>query len=65
MVRKNDFRASGSGSIRYGKDEIDVTCIKHSFEIFQKIGSQCLAFDYIFYKKKPLLTKISYAFLHK
>jgi hypothetical protein len=63
MVRENDFRASGSGSIRHAKQDIDMSCVKCSFEISQRIGSQCLAFDYVFDKKWPQLTEISYAFL--
>lgn len=62
MVRENDFRASGSGLIRYAKDDIDMSCIEASFEISQKIGSQCLAFDYVFNNKRPQITEISYAF---
>ena len=63
MVRENDFRASGSGFIRYEKDDIDMSCVASSFEISQRIGSQCLAFDYVFDNRQALLTEISYAFL--
>lgn len=63
MVRENDFRASGSGLIQHAKDNIDMSCIRSSFMVSQRIGSQCLAFDYIFKDKRPLLTEISYAFL--
>jgi hypothetical protein len=63
LVREDDFRASGSGLILSTKSDIDTSCLRPSFEICQKIGSQCLAFDYVFLNKRPLLTEVSYAFL--
>jgi len=63
MVRANDFRASGSGTIIYDRDEIGTSCLRPSFEIAGKLGSQCMAFDYVFRGDQPLLTEISYAFL--
>jgi hypothetical protein len=63
MVRMHDFRASGSGIIRYEKDDIDMSCLKCSFDISDRIKSQCLAFDYVFNDTRPLLIEISYAFL--
>lgn len=63
MVRKNDFRASGSGNIIYDKEQIDERCIVISFHISQKLKTQCLAYDYIFdSENKPLLTEINYGF---
>lgn len=63
MVRKNDFRASGSGNIIYEKEQIDERCIIISFNISQKLKTQCLAYDYIFdSENKPLLTEINYGF---
>lgn len=63
MVRKNDFRASGSGVILYGKDEIDIDAIRLSFEAAKKINSQCLALDIVFKDTKPLVLEISYGVL--
>jgi len=63
LVRAADFRASGSGLIRHAKDEVDLRCVEASFEIARKLGSQCLAFDYVFDNGKPGLLEISYAFL--
>lgn len=64
MVRANDFRASGSGIIKYEKDEIDTRCINIAFEISEKLKFQCMAYDFVFdANNKPLLVEISYGFL--
>lgn len=62
MVRENDFRASGSGNIRYEKDNFPDSLIKLSFEINKKIQSQSLAIDFVFDEDKPLVVEISYGF---
>lgn len=62
MVRAHDFRASGSGVIRHAKDEVDLACVRRSFELSRRIGSQCLAYDYVFMDGEPRLLEISYAF---
>lgn len=63
MVRKNDFRASGSGNIIYDHDQIDVACVKRSFDAARKLEVQAVAIDYIFnYLNEPLITEISYGF---
>lgn len=63
LVKKGDFRASGSGYIRYNKEEIDMRCVEISFEINSQIKAQSIAFDYIFDKKNnPLIIEISYGF---
>lgn len=62
IVRKNDFRASGSGNILYGKEHFDDATVSLSFELAEKLQSQCVAFDYIFHDRKPLLVEISYGF---
>ncbi len=63
MVRGDDFRASGSGVIRYEREGIDLACVETSFDISEKLGTQCLAFDYVLAGKRPLLLEISYGFL--
>ncbi|MCZ4319926.1 hypothetical protein O4H26_13105 [Aequorivita viscosa] len=64
MVRKGDFRASGSGECYYGKDEFDERCVKLAFEINKKIESQCIAYDFVFdQNKSPLIVEISYGFI--
>ncbi|MCK4081107.1 ATP-grasp domain-containing protein [Acinetobacter radioresistens] len=61
MVRKNDFRASGSGIFNY--ENIDLNIIRSSFEISQKLNVQSVAFDYVLdQNKKPLIVEICYGF---
>jgi len=63
MVRVGDFRASGSGIIKYAKDEIDTRCINIAFAISEKLKFQCMTYDFVFEKNdEPLLVEISYAF---
>jgi glutathione synthase/RimK-type ligase-like ATP-grasp enzyme len=63
MVRKGDFRASGSGEIRYSIDEIDTRCIQIAFETNKKLNSQCIAFDFVFdTDRNPLIVEISFGF---
>jgi hypothetical protein len=62
MVRKNDFRASGSGNILYDKALINEATIKLSFEMAGKLKTQCVAFDFVHRDNKPLILEISYGF---
>jgi glutathione synthase/RimK-type ligase-like ATP-grasp enzyme len=62
MVRMNDFRASGSGIILYGKELFDKSTLKLSFEIAEKLKSQCVAFDFVYKDGNPLIVEISYGF---
>lgn len=62
LVRENDFRASGGGNILYEKELFDDALIRLSFDINDKIKSQCLALDFIFDKGKPLVVEISFGF---
>lgn len=45
-VRKNDFRASGSGIIDYDT-QIPIDVVKESFQITRRMGTQSLCFDYV------------------
>jgi hypothetical protein len=65
MVRKGDFRASGSGNIKYEPSEMPVGCVKIAFEITERIRAQCLAYDFVFSNGKPLITEISYGFARR
>ncbi len=47
MVRKNDFRASGSGNILYGRNNFDDETVRIAFELHNKLKSQCMAFDFV------------------
>jgi len=46
-VRKNDFRASGSGIIDYDMKMIPEKVIKDSFNVARALGSQSIALDYV------------------
>lgn len=63
-VRPNDFRASGGGEILYEKKHFDESTIGLSFEIAEKLKSQCVAFDFVYLQGNPLLVEISYGFSH-
>jgi len=62
-VRPGDFRASGSGDIVYDHDRIDQKCLTIAFEVTRKIGSQSMAFDFVFTEmKQPMILEISYSY---
>lgn len=63
LVREGDFRASGSGHIRYEKHHFSEEVIRLSFEVANKIKSQSLAVDYVFKDGRPLIVEISYGFI--
>lgn len=60
QVRKNDFRASGSGIELYDRELIPEELIKLSFEITEKLRVQCLVFDFVYQDGTPLVLEISY-----
>ena len=60
LVRKNDFRASGSGEELVDKELISDEVLKLSFDITEKLQVQCLVFDYVLLNDKPLVLEISY-----
>ena len=62
MVRKNDFRASGSGTILYDKELFDISTIQVALDVSQKLHAKCLAYDFVYQKNIPLIVEISYAF---
>jgi len=62
MVRKNDFRASGSGTILYEKAHFDDATIKLSLDLAKNLKSQCIAFDYVYKDGIPMVVEISYGF---
>jgi glutathione synthase/RimK-type ligase-like ATP-grasp enzyme len=63
MVREGDFRASGSGFVLYGKEHFDEHTLRLSFEIAEKVGSSCLAIDYVYQGGKPYVVELSYGFI--
>lgn len=60
FVRKNDFRASGSGEFSY--DDINTDAIKIAFDVAEKLKLQSVAFDFILDNNKPLIVEMSYGF---
>ncbi|SMO41551.1 ATP-grasp domain-containing protein [Fodinibius sediminis] len=63
LVREGDFRASGSGHVLYDKHHFDQETIRLSFEVAEKIDSQCLAIDYVFENGQPMIVELSYGFI--
>lgn len=60
--RKNDFRASGSGIIDFDPKKNDQEMIKIGFEVSEKLGFECMAYDFIYKNKKPCIVEMSYTF---
>ena len=63
MVRKNDFRASGSGNIKYEKSNFSDEVIRMGFDIHNKLKGQCTAMDFVFEKGVPEVVEISFGFV--
>ena len=63
IVRKDDFRSSGSGSKKYDKNLMDERTISISFDLAKKLKSTTLACDFVFDERNnPFLLEISYGF---
>lgn len=62
MVRKDDFRASGSGLLSYEKSNFDDNTVRLAFQVSDKLQSQCMAYDFIYQAGNPLIVEISYGF---
>ncbi len=63
-VRPDDFRASGSGSIAYDLDRIDLRCVRIAFDVARRLGSQSTAFDFVRSSQdQPQIIEISYGYL--
>lgn len=62
FVRKNDFRASGSGEFAYNRTLFNINTIKIAFEIADKIQSQSIAFDFVYDDTITKIVEISYAY---
>ena len=65
MVRENDFRASGGGTILYEKELFDIETIKVALEVTRKLNAQCLAYDFVYKDGKPLIIEISYGYANE
>lgn len=63
MVRKNDFRASGSGLIDSEPEKINIKYIKIAFETLDKLNLQCAAYDFVSNQNGcPFIIEVSYTF---
>ncbi len=63
MTPKGDFRASGSGLIRYERKEIDEKCIRIAFDVNEKIKAQSVTYDFVFTENgDPMIVEISYGY---
>lgn len=61
MNRKNDFRASGSGTVDLSRDAIDINCVRIAFETSQRLGLQSAAYDFIYNKNgQPRIVEVSF-----
>jgi glutathione synthase/RimK-type ligase-like ATP-grasp enzyme len=62
--RPSDFRASGSGRLSYDAGRIDPRCIEIGFRVAELLGSQSLAFDFLFNSAhEPMIGEISYSYV--
>ena len=64
-VRKNDFRASGSGNFAFDQGEIPIECVQSAFQIAKSLQTQCIALDFITDGKAFLIVEISYGFVSR
>jgi len=63
MVREGDFKASGSGNMKFAKEEFNERCIKIAMNTNRKLNAQCLAYDFVFDKNdSPLIVEVSFGF---
>ena len=62
LVRRNDFRASGSGFILYEKEYFNEETVCLAFEVSGKLKAQCMTYDFVYLKGKPMIVEISYGF---
>ena len=59
--RKDDFRASGSGSFSY--EDIDTNIVRVAFEVAKKLRMQSVAFDFVYDEhRNPKIVEICFGF---
>jgi glutathione synthase/RimK-type ligase-like ATP-grasp enzyme len=65
-IRKGDYRASGGGDLFYEKELITKNIISSAFEASDKLGFQCMGYDYVVDKSNGIgkIVEISYGFSH-
>ena len=62
LNREKDFRASGSGEIRYDKSLFDLDTIALAFKLAGRLKTSVVAFDFLYKNKQPVVVEISYGF---
>jgi hypothetical protein len=63
LVRKNDFRASGSGNLVYNREELPEECVRIAFDLVDKLELQTVGFDFVLENNSVSLLEISYGFV--
>ncbi|WP_086478542.1 ATP-grasp domain-containing protein [Arenibacter amylolyticus] len=66
-IRKGEFRASGGGSLFYDKNMVPKNVINSAFKISDKLGFNCMGYDYVVDKSSSngKVIEISYGFSHQ
>jgi hypothetical protein len=63
FVRKNDFRASGSGQFDPDPGQVDPRCVRIALEISGKLKFQTMTYDFLFDENnEPHFCEISYTY---
>ena len=63
FVRKNDFRASGSGNWDLDRNNIDLRFVELALKISKELKFQSMAYDFLYDEKgEPKLCEISYTY---
>ncbi|MFD2514339.1 hypothetical protein ACFSRY_10715 [Pontibacter locisalis] len=66
FVRKNDFRASGSGLIDNNPKLIDLRCVELALKISKEMKFQSMAYDFLYDENNnPMICEISYTYVDK
>lgn len=63
MVRKDDFRASGSGMILYEKEHFNASTVRLAFEMAEKLHTQSAAFDFVYSGNQIYVLEVSFGFI--
>jgi len=65
-VRKGDFRASGGGDLFFDKSIVTQNIISSAFSTSDKLGFQCMGYDYVVDKSSGIgkIVEISFGFSH-
>jgi len=61
-VRKNDFRASGSGYPEFEKHHFPEEVVEIALELTKKLNLQAVAYDFLNYNGRYVISELSYGF---